>query len=72
MKQKDIWAKILLLAVGAFYVLPMLAMARFSFQRVPVIKLGWSTLLKNWTIDQSRQLISSLQSLPKNLVSSVR
>jgi len=45
--------------VAAFYVLPMIAMARFSFQRVPVIKLGWSTLGKNWTADSLIDAVTS-------------
>ena len=59
MKRNNAWAKFLLLAVGAFYALPMLAMARFSFQKVPVIKLGWSTLLKNWTIGPMIDAVTS-------------
>ena len=59
MKRNNVWAKILLFTVGAFYALPMLAMARFSFQRVPVIKLGWSTLLKNWTFEPMFDAVTS-------------
>jgi putative spermidine/putrescine transport system permease protein len=32
-----------------FFLLPLLAMARFSLQNVPVIRLGWSTLFKKWS-----------------------
>ena len=32
-----------------FFVLPLLAMARFSFQNVPMIRLGRSTLFKEWS-----------------------
>lgn len=32
-----------------FFTLPLLAMARFSLQNVPMIKLGWSTLFKKWS-----------------------
>ena len=40
-----------LLAMMTFFLFPLLAMARFAFQRVPTILLGWSTLFDNWTID---------------------
>jgi putative spermidine/putrescine transport system permease protein len=63
MKRNNAWAKFLLLVVGAFYTLPMLAMARFSFQKVPVIKLGWSTLLKNWTIGPMIDAVTSARFL---------
>ncbi len=32
-----------------FFVLPLLAMARFSFQNVPMIRLGRDTLFENWS-----------------------
>src|SRR5262245_53385746 len=34
-----------------YFVLPLLAMARFSLQNVPVIRLGWSTLFKKWSFE---------------------
>ncbi len=34
-----------------FFVLPLVAMARFAFQGVPMINLGWSTLAKKWSLD---------------------
>ncbi len=33
-----------------FFILPLLSMARFSFQTVPMIRLGLSTLTEGWTI----------------------
>ena len=59
MNRQKLWAKLVLLVVGTFYVLPMLAMARFSFQRVPVIKLGWGTILKGWTIQPMLDAVTS-------------
>ncbi len=32
-----------------FFILPLLAMARFAFQNVPMINLGKSTLFKSWS-----------------------
>ena len=34
-----------------FFTVPMIALARFSFQKVPVVRLGWSTLFDKWTWD---------------------
>jgi putative spermidine/putrescine transport system permease protein len=59
MIRRNLWSKLVLIVVAAFYVLPMIAMARFSFQRVPVIKLGWSTLGKNWTIESLVNAVTS-------------
>lgn len=50
MKRRNILAKLVLVVVGLFYVLPMISMARFAFQRVPVALLGWNNLFDKWTI----------------------
>jgi putative spermidine/putrescine transport system permease protein len=34
---------------GLFFILPLVAMARFSLQNVPMVRLGWSTLFDNWS-----------------------
>lgn len=34
-----------------FFAIPLLAMARFAFQRIPVISLGANNLFKKWTWD---------------------
>jgi putative spermidine/putrescine transport system permease protein len=39
-----------LVAVLVFFLFPLLAMARFAFQRVPTVLLGWSTLFDRWTL----------------------
>lgn len=44
-----IWWVVVALA-GVFYALPMIAMARFAFQRIPVIKLSWGNVLDKWTV----------------------
>ena len=41
---------LVVIALAAFFVLPLLAMARFSFQNVPMIRLGWSTLFDKWSL----------------------
>ena len=38
-----------LLALGAFFAIPQLAMARFAFQNVPVVLLGPDTLTTGWS-----------------------
>ena len=42
---------LLLLVAAAYFLLPLLALARFSFQRVPVALLGWDNLFDGWTWD---------------------
>lgn len=42
---------LVILACAVFFVTPMLSMARFALQNVPVIKLGWSTLDDKWSLD---------------------
>jgi putative spermidine/putrescine transport system permease protein len=34
-----------------FYLLPLVAMARFAFQRVPVVSLTWGQVFDRWTLD---------------------
>ena len=59
MKRRNLWTNFVLILVATFYILPMLAMARFAFQRVPVIKLGRSTLFKSWTIEPLIDTVTS-------------
>jgi putative spermidine/putrescine transport system permease protein len=33
-----------------FFFLPLIAMGRFAFQTVPVVSLGWDTILSGWTV----------------------
>jgi putative spermidine/putrescine transport system permease protein len=42
---------IVVIACAVFFAVPIVALARFSFQKVPVIRLGWGTLLDKWTWD---------------------
>ena len=37
--------------VGLFYLIPMLSMTRFAFQRIPVIKLSFNNVFSKWTIE---------------------
>jgi putative spermidine/putrescine transport system permease protein len=41
---------VVLVGCALFFLLPLLAMARFALQNVPVIRLGWSTLFDGWSI----------------------
>ncbi len=43
------WVVLVLCAL--FFAVPIVALARFSFQKVPTIRLGWSTLFDRWTWD---------------------
>ena len=40
----------LVVVSAVFFVLPLIAMARFSFQNVPMIRLGRSTLFDGWSL----------------------
>lgn len=35
---------------AAYFVAPLLSLARFALQNVPTIRLGWSTLFDNWSL----------------------
>jgi putative spermidine/putrescine transport system permease protein len=41
---------VVLIAAGLFFILPLLAMARFALQNVPMVRLGWSTLFDKWSV----------------------
>ena len=40
---------VVLIACALFFVMPLLAMARFSFQNVPMVNLSWSNLFAKYT-----------------------
>lgn len=46
-----LWSWIVIFTAAVFFALPMLAMARFALQRVPVALLGRETVFKRWTLD---------------------
>ena len=46
-----IWPRLYIAVTVVFFIAPLLSMARFAFQRIPVISLGKDNLLKRWTID---------------------
>jgi len=51
MKKKRLFGWWFVLAiVGLFYAVPMIAMARFAFQRIPVIRLSRENIFEKWTI----------------------
>lgn len=50
-------------ALGLFFLVPMLAMARFSFQAVPVVLLTPETLLTGWSIDPILESFTNPQAL---------
>ena len=41
---------LVLLLCAAFFVAPLLTLARYALQNVPTILLGWSTLFKKWSL----------------------
>lgn len=46
-----IWPRLYIAIAIVFFVAPLLSMARFAFQRIPVISLGKDNLFKRWTLD---------------------
>jgi putative spermidine/putrescine transport system permease protein len=42
---------LVLVVCAMFFAFPLLAMARYALQNVPVIRLGWSTLFDKWSFD---------------------
>jgi putative spermidine/putrescine transport system permease protein len=44
-----------------FFVFPLLAMARFALQSVPMVLLGWSTLFDKWSLSGVTQAFSDQQ-----------
>src|SRR5690606_11033474 len=49
---------VFLAAVGLFFLLPQLAMARFAFQNVPVVHLDLGTLGTGWSLDRLTQALA--------------
>ncbi len=45
------WPYIFIALAIIFFIAPLLSMARFAFQRIPVISLGKNNLFKKWTAD---------------------
>jgi putative spermidine/putrescine transport system permease protein len=41
---------LVMLVAAVFFLFPLVAQARFAFQKVLVLQLGWSTLTKRWTL----------------------
>ena len=46
---------VVLLACTVFFLVPLLAMARFAFQKIPVINLEWSNVFEKWTTEYIRE-----------------
>lgn len=61
MRKVFTWSFLGLLA--AFFVIPMLAMARFAFQSVPVVLLTPETLFTGWSIEPLLTIVSNPQAL---------
>jgi putative spermidine/putrescine transport system permease protein len=56
--------RVLFLAVlGVYFFVPMLAMARFALQRIPVVRLTWGNLFEGWSLDQLVEALTDAQTL---------
>lgn len=47
---RRIGSTVVLVVAAVYFLVPLVAMARFAFQRVPVARLGWGTLLEGWSL----------------------
>ncbi len=68
-KRRTTWEWSVILVVGAFFIVPMLAMTRFAMQRVPMSLLGRDTLFSRWTIRGLMNTISDDKFQPAFLLS---
>ena len=50
-KHLPLWEWVVITVCSVFFIVPMLTMARFALQRVPVVLLGRATLFSRWTLD---------------------
>ena len=41
---------VILVAAAVFFLAPLVSMARFALQSVPVVRLGWHTLFQRWSL----------------------
>jgi putative spermidine/putrescine transport system permease protein len=48
-RPRHVGSWMILVVCAVYFAVPIIALARFAFQKVPVIKLGWSTLFDRWT-----------------------
>lgn len=44
------WRTVLFIVMGLYFFVPLLAMARFALQRIPVVNLSWGNLLEGWSL----------------------
>jgi len=57
-RRPHIGAGLFVILCAMYFVVPLLAMARFSFQNVPVVTLDWGNALSRWTLDGLRTAFS--------------
>jgi putative spermidine/putrescine transport system permease protein len=52
---------VVVIVSALFFMLPLVSMARFSFQNVPMIRLGLSTLAEGWSVDGVRRAFGNTE-----------
>lgn len=60
---KNLVKWVFLIGLGLFFLVPMLAMARFAFQSVPVVLLTPETLFTGWSLDPITETFTNPQAL---------
>lgn len=63
-KRSLVWAWFVIVAALLYFALPLIAMIRFAFQRVPVALLGRKNLLDRWTLDGLVDMLRDAEFLP--------
>lgn len=68
-RSRGVWPWVVVVACTLFFLVPMLAMARFALQRVPVSLLGRDTLFERWTLDGVTETLADEKLRPAALLS---
>lgn len=68
-RRTRLWPWVVVASCFVFFVAPMLAMARFALQRVPMSLLGRETLFSRWTLDGVIETLTDEKFQPAALLS---
>lgn len=63
-KRSLVWAWVVIVTNLFYFALPLIAMIRFAFQRIPVALLGRKNILDRWTLDGLVEMLRDTEFLP--------
>ena len=49
---------VFLVALGLYFFVPLLAMARFALQRIPMVRLTWATTFEGWSVSDAVEALT--------------